>query len=102
MNSPRPERSDLHHWRRQRRLLRGLRRGASFSSIATSSCRLSRHHDAARTGYGHSRRPVRSDSVRDFDAAALRAQLRHDGVALNLETGYLDAMSDVEPLEAPR
>jgi len=40
--------------------------------------------------------------VRAFDAAALRAQLRHDGVALNLETGYLDAMPDVEPLEAPR
>lgn len=39
------------------------------------------------------------DSGRDFDAAALRA---HDGVVLNLENGYLDAMADVEPLEAPR
>jgi len=42
------------------------------------------------------------DSVRDFDAATLRAQLRRDGVALDLETGYLDAMPGVEPLEPPR
>ena len=40
------------------------------------------------------------DTVRDFEATALREQLRRDGVALDLETGYLDAMPGVEPGEA--
>lgn len=76
-------------------------RGASFSSVAASSCRLSRTMMVLGQAAGTAA-ALFGGSVRDFDAAALRDQLRGDGVALDLETGYLDAMSDVEPLEAPR
>ena len=76
-------------------------RGASFSSIAASSCRLSRTMMVLGQAAGTAAAML-GDSVRDFDAAALRAQLRRDGVALDLQSGYLDAMPDVEPLEVPR
>lgn len=75
-------------------------RGASFSSIAASSCRLSRTLMvlgqaagivAARWGQNVSR----------FDPADLRERLRTDGVALSLEEGYLDAMPDVTPIHEP-
>jgi hypothetical protein len=76
-------------------------RGASFSSIGASSCRLSRTMMVLGQAAGTAA-ALFGDSVRDFDAAALRAQLDRDGVALDLQTGYLDAMPDVEPLEPPR
>ena len=76
-------------------------RGASFSSIAASSCRLSRTMMVLGQAAGTAT-ALFGESVRDFDAATLRAQLRRDGVALDLKTGYLDAMPGVEPLEPPR
>ena len=42
------------------------------------------------------------ERLADFDASRLRRQLADDGVALDLQTGYLDAMTGVEPLAASR
>jgi hypothetical protein len=38
------------------------------------------------------------EEVAHFDAATLRSALRADGVALDLESGYLDAMPDIQAL----
>ena len=38
-------------------------------------------------------------NIHNYNASTLRAQLRTDGVALDLENGYLDAMTDIQPLE---
>lgn len=72
-------------------------RGAGFSSIAASSCRLSRTMmtlgEAAGTAAA-----LFGPNVARYDAVVLRRDLEEHGVALTLERGYLDAMSDVEPL----
>ena len=40
--------------------------------------------------------------VHRFDSEVLKSQLRKDGVALDLKTGYLDAMDDIVPIAKPR
>jgi len=72
-------------------------RGASFSSIGASSCRLSRTMmvlgQAAGTGAA-----LFGEHVHTFNATKLREQLKNDGVALDLATGSLDAMPDLTPI----
>jgi hypothetical protein len=36
--------------------------------------------------------------VHNFNAKQLRKQLQKDGVVLDLETGYLDAMPHIQPI----
>ena len=36
------------------------------------------------------------------DLPALRSRLQQDGLAMELEGGYLDAMTGIEPLQQPR
>ena len=72
-------------------------RGASFSSIGASSCRLSR------TRWSWARPPVPPAALcggerSTLDTAALRHTLQSAGVALDLPSGYLDAMADITPL----
>jgi len=75
-------------------------RGASFSSIGASSCRLSRTVMVLGQAAGTAA-ALFGAKVQDFDAHRLQVQLQADGVALDLETGYLDAMPGVEPIIAP-
>ena len=76
-------------------------RGAGFSSIAASSCRLSRTMMVLGQAAGTAA-ALFGRAVAEFDAPRLREQLRRDGVALELDTGYLDALSDIEPMRPPR
>jgi cation diffusion facilitator CzcD-associated flavoprotein CzcO len=39
-----------------------------------------------------------AERVHDFDADQLRQQLKKDGIALDLKTGYLDAMPHLTPI----
>jgi hypothetical protein len=66
-------------------------RGAGFSAIAASSCRLSRTMMTLGQAAGTAA-ALFGAGVAHFDAAALRTALREDGVALTLEDGYLEAM----------
>ena len=72
-------------------------RGASFSSVGASSCRLSRTMmvlgQAAGTAVA-----LYGARVAATEPAPLRQQLAADGVALDLETAWLDAMADIEPV----
>lgn len=72
-------------------------RGAGFSAVAASSCRLSRTMMTLGQAAGTAAALFGTDVVR-FDAATLRRQLQADGVALTLEDGYLDAMPNLRPL----
>ena len=72
-------------------------RGASFSSIAASSCRLSRTMMVLGQAAGTAAALCHGDFDRQ-DPTALRRVLARDGVALDLATGYLEAMADIEPL----
>ena len=72
-------------------------RGASFSSIGASSCRLSRTMMVLGQVAGTAA-ALFGAGIHDVDADELRQQLRRDGVALDLASGYLDAMPGVEPL----
>jgi len=72
-------------------------RGASFSSIAASSCRLSRTMMVLGQAAGTAAALFGKD-VSNFDAHKLRAALVEDGVGLDLQSTYLDAMSDISPL----
>ncbi len=73
-------------------------RGASFSSIGASSCRLSRTMMVLGQAAGTAA-ALFGKNIHNYNASTLRAQLRKDGVALDLENGYLDAMTDIQPLE---
>lgn len=75
-------------------------RGASFSSIGASSCRLSRTIMVLGQAAGTAA-ALFGPGVQDFGAQRLQAQLRADGVALDLETGYLEAMRAIEPIVTP-
>jgi hypothetical protein len=75
-------------------------RGSSYSSIGASTCRLSRTMmvlgqaaGAAAAMYGR--------SVKSYNPDDLRSTLKSDGVALELQDGYLDAMDDVVPIQEP-
>ncbi len=72
-------------------------RGASFSSIAASSCRLSRTMMVLGQAAGTAAALFGKD-VANFDAQKLREALSADGVALDLQSAYLDAMPDIEPV----
>lgn len=76
-------------------------RGASFSSIAASSCRLSRTMMVLGQAAGTAAAMFGSQ-VQQFKPDILRAQLRKDGVALDLKAGYLDAMPGVAPIARSR
>ncbi|MEE2753812.1 MAG: FAD-dependent oxidoreductase [Candidatus Latescibacterota bacterium] len=71
-------------------------RGASFSSICASTCRLSRTMMVLGQAAG-SAAALFGSSVKQFKAKNSRNTLRSDGIALDLADGYLDAMSDVQP-----
>ncbi|MFH1567165.1 MAG: FAD-dependent oxidoreductase, partial [Gemmatimonadota bacterium] len=75
-------------------------RGASFSSIAASSCRLSRTMMVLGQAAGTAA-ALFGGRAGAFEAGRLRDQLRRDGVALDLQTGYLEAMG-LRPLLVPR
>ncbi len=72
-------------------------RGASFSSIAASSCRLSRTMMVLGQAAGTAAALFGKDVIH-FDPVALRDALRQDGVALDLASGYLEAMPDIQAL----
>lgn len=72
-------------------------RGASFSSIGASSCRLSRTMMVLGQAAGTAAALFDGDFA-TIDAPALRQALATDGVALDLKSGYLDAMDGIEPL----
>ncbi|NKB68859.1 MAG: FAD-dependent oxidoreductase [Candidatus Latescibacteria bacterium] len=72
-------------------------RGASFSSIGASSCRLSRTMMVLGQAAGTAAALAKGDFDR-LDMSELRQTLTDDGVALDLASGYLDAMADIEPL----
>jgi hypothetical protein len=74
-------------------------RGAGFSAVAASSCRLSRTMMTLGQAAGTAAALFGRD-VAAFDAAALRQALTRSGVALTLEAGYLDAMPDLQPSAA--
>jgi hypothetical protein len=74
-------------------------RGASFSSIGASSCRLSRTMMMLGQAAGTAAALFGGD-VAQGDPASLRQQLVEDGAAPTLEHGWLDAMTDVEPTPA--
>ena len=76
-------------------------RGASFSSIGASSSRLSRTMMVLGQAAGTAVALFGTD-VHRFDSEVLKSQLRKDGVALDLKTGYLDAMDDIVPIAKPR
>ena len=76
-------------------------RGASFSSIGASSCRLSRTMMVLGQAAGTAAALFGPD-VGALDSQRLRQQLAADGVALDLESGYLEAMPGLEPLVVPR
>lgn len=72
-------------------------RGASFSSIGASSCRLSRTMMVLGQAAGTAS-ALFGKNVHNFNATQLRTQLQKDGVALDLKTGYLDAMPHIKPI----
>ena len=72
-------------------------RGASFSSIGASSCRLSRTMMVLGQAAGTAA-SLFGDRVHTFDAQRLRAELVKDGVALDLQAGCLDAMPGIRPI----
>lgn len=72
-------------------------RGASFSSIGASSCRLSRTLMVLGQAAGTAAALCHGE-LSALDADALRRTLQSDGVALDLPSGYLDAMADIAPL----
>jgi hypothetical protein len=72
-------------------------RGASFSSIAASSCRLSRTMMVLGQAAGTAAALFGKD-LTNVDAQQLRAALVADGIALDLKSAYLDAMPDIAPL----
>lgn len=72
-------------------------RGASFSSIGASSCRLSRTMIMLGQAAGTAAALFR-DEVVQIDARRLQAQLAADGAAPTLEHGWLDAMPDISPV----
>ena len=74
-------------------------RGASFSSIGASSCRLSRTMMVLGQAAGTAA-ALFGANAHNPSAEILCNTLRKDGIALDLETGYLDAMTDIQPLEA--
>ena len=74
-------------------------RGASFSSIGASSCRLSRTMMILGQAAGTAAALFGGDVAR-ADAQRLRRQLAVDGAAPTLEHGWLDAMDDVESAPA--
>ncbi len=73
-------------------------RGASFSSIGASTCRLSRTMMVLGQA-ASSAAALFGSSVKQFKAENLRKTLRSDEIALDLADGYLDAMSDVQPIQ---
>ena len=75
-------------------------RGASFSSIGASSCRLSRTIMVLGQAAGTAA-ALFGARVQEFEPRRLQDQLIADGVALDLETGYLDAMRDIESIVSP-
>lgn len=76
-------------------------RGASFSSIGASSCRLSRTMMLLGQAAGTAA-ALFGDQIQKFDAQILRNHLKQSGVALTLSDGYLDAMPSLKPLQKPR
>ncbi len=76
-------------------------RGASFSSIAASSCRLSRTMMVLGQAAGTAA-ALFGKNVQHYDARALRDRLKQNGVALALSEGYLEAMPGLTPLQTPR
>ena len=75
-------------------------RGVSFSSIGASTCRLSptvmvrgQTAGAAAATYG--------PKVEQYNATELRGKLACDGITLELQDGYLDAMPNVTPIHDP-
>ena len=75
-------------------------RGASFSSIAASSCRLSRTMMVLGQAAGTAGALFGSEAQRG-DMQVLRTRLQEEGVALDLASGYLDAMPGLTPLKEP-
>ena len=71
-------------------------RGAGFSAVAATSCRLSRTMMTLGQAAGTAAALFGQDVTR-FDPQALRQALRQDGVALSLAEGYLDAMALAAP-----
>jgi hypothetical protein len=76
-------------------------RGASFSSIAASSCRLSRTMMVLGQAAGTAA-ALFGEQIQQYDAQRLRAHLRQQGVALALSDGYLEAFPSLTPLQTPR
>ena len=75
-------------------------RGASFSSIGASSCRLSRTMMMLGQAAGTAAALFEADVPwGDANMERLRRQLATDGVALSLEEGWLDAMPDLDPID---
>lgn len=72
-------------------------RGASFSSIGASSCRLSRTMMVLGQAAGTAA-ALFGEHVHAYNATNLRDHLKADGVALDLQTGYLDAMPNLTPI----
>jgi hypothetical protein len=68
-------------------------RGAGFSAVAASSCRLSRTMMTLGQAAGTAAALFGPD-VAQADPDVLRRALRRDGVALTLEDGYLEAMPE--------
>jgi hypothetical protein len=76
-------------------------RGASFSSIGASSCRLSRTMMMLGQAAGTAAAVYGREAVAaatDTRISKIRDQLSTDGVALDLAEGWLDAMPGIEPL----
>ena len=71
-------------------------RGAGFSAVAATSCRLSRTMMTLGQAAGTAAALFGQDVTR-FDPQALRRALRQDGVALSLAEGYLDAIKSGHP-----
>jgi len=75
-------------------------RGASFSSIGASTCRLSRTMMLVGQAAGTAAAMFGKD-VKGFDSDGLRAALSDQGVALSLQEDYLDAIPDINPIQDP-
>jgi hypothetical protein len=74
-------------------------RGAGFSAVAASSCRLSRTMMTLGQAAGTAAALFGPD-VATADPDVLRRALRRDGVALTLADGYLEAMPALAPAPA--
>ena len=81
----------MNRWLAQRDCHRNF---VSFSSIGASSCRLSRTMMILGQATGTAAAHFDSD-MHQTDVEILHKHLRKDGVALDLETGYVDAMADI-------